>query len=102
MSTELDVEALPRRVAHVVHAIMEASGPYAHGSGILTAREIMLYDAEALSPKATAAGLREAQRRYGLVSYIGKGLWLPTNLALDHKRAFEDRYIRETDEFFSS
>lgn len=41
---------LPRRVAHAVHAILEGSGPYANGIGIQTAAEVMLYDAEAVSP----------------------------------------------------
>jgi hypothetical protein len=86
---------LPRRVAHAVHALLEASGPYAHGMGILTAAEVMLYDAEAMSPRSTAAALREGQKR-GLVGYAGKGLWVPTNRAHNLRRALEDRYHKDT------
>lgn len=97
MSGRLDVEALPRRVAHAVHALMEIRndvtvGPY----GPYRASEIVLYDGEAMSVRATAAALREAQKR-GLAVYVGRGLWTAAGIALDHRRAFEDRYIRETE-----
>jgi hypothetical protein len=88
---------LPRRTAHAVHALLEGSGPYAHGMGVLTAAEIMLYDAEATSPRSTAAALREAMK-HGLVGYVGKGLWVPTNRAYNLRQALESRYLKETED----
>jgi hypothetical protein len=95
--TEDDVYALPRRTAHAVHALMEvrndrAIGPY----GPFKAREVMLYDEEALSPASTGAALREARKR-ALVFYVGHGLWSATNLALDNRAKFEARYLADTD-----
>lgn len=94
---KLDVDALPRRVAHVTHALMESSTQYAFGMGLRTPSEVMIYDEEALSLSATSHALVRAMRR-GLVDRGGHGLWFPTNLALDHRRAFEDRYLRDTGE----
>jgi hypothetical protein len=93
--TELDVDKLPRRVAHAVHALLEASGPYAFNMGVLKPSEVMLYDAEAMSVSSTGNALRRAMR-YGLVDRAGYGLYFPTLLALEHRRAFEDRYHRDT------
>jgi hypothetical protein len=56
----------------------------------------MLYDAEAVSPRSTAAALSVAQRRYQLVGYVGKGLWVPTNRAYNLRAALETRYLRDT------
>lgn len=92
----LRVEDFPRRVAHAVHALMEVRndvtfGPY----GPYKASEVVLYDGEALSARSTAAALREAQK-LGLAMYLGRGLWTASNLALDHRRDFEERYVKDT------
>lgn len=98
--TTLDVEALPRRVAHATYALLhlpeiEREYPY----GPYKASEVLLCDGESYSAQMTGAALREAQKK-GLCMYVpgGEGYWTPTNLAREHKRAFEDRYLRETDE----
>lgn len=90
------VDTYPRRVAHAVHALMEVRndvniGPY----GPFKASEIVLYDAEALSARSTAAALREAQK-FGLAFYVGHGLWTASHFALDRCRDFEERYLRDT------
>lgn len=92
-----DVEALPRRVAHAVHALLAVRndvniGPY----GPFKASEIVLYDGEALSARSTAAALREAQK-LGLAVNI-RGFWTAGRDALDNARALEERYLRETDD----
>lgn len=89
-------DRLPRRTAHAVHALMEVRndpsiGPY----GPFKASEVVLYDSEAMSARATAAALRHAQR-FGLALYVGRGLWTATNAALNLGREFEDRYCRDT------
>ena len=94
---ELDVEALPRRVAHVVHAVMEIRndphfGPY----GPFKPSEIVFYDGEALNASSMSHALVRALE-LGLVDRWGHGLWSATRLALDHRAAFEDRYLRETE-----
>lgn len=88
-------DGFSRRVAHAVHALMEVRndlsvGPY----GPFKAAEIVLYDGEALTARHTAAALRQAER-LGLAVNIS-GYWTATNLALDHCRDFEDRYMRDT------
>ena len=94
----IDVEALPRRVAHVVHALMEVRndvtiGPY----GPYKASEIILYDGESLSTQQTGAALREA-RQMGLAESWGRGLWSASVQALANRQAFETRYMRDTEE----
>lgn len=93
----IDVDKLPPRVAHAVHALMYASLPGGGGGfGPFTAAEVCVYDAnwEAFSPSHTGAALREAQKR-GLVIFVPGGYWTPTNLALDHRRAFERRFLAD-------
>lgn len=94
----LFADSFPRRVAHAVHALMEVTndpslGPY----GPFKASEVVLYDSEALTARHTARALREAQR-YGLAMYLGRGLWTAGNSALDHRRDFERRYMRDTED----
>jgi hypothetical protein len=96
MTAALEVQQLPRRVALAVHALMEVRndpnlGPY----GPFKASEIVLYDGEALNARSTAAALREATK-YGLVVYIGHGLWTATHFALNHCSDFETRYLADT------
>jgi hypothetical protein len=68
-------------------------GPY----GPYKAAEIMLYDVEAMSPAGTGAALREARKR-GLAACWGRGLWSSSLLALEHRSAFEERYLRDTEQ----
>lgn len=96
-----EVDALPRRVAHAVHALLVCEAddlPY----GPFTAAEVCIFDGpDAFSPLHTGAALREA-RDMDLVSLWGRqkgvGLWSPTNKALDAKLQFETRFLRETEE----
>lgn len=90
------VAALPRRVAHAMHALLAASSAYGAGQGPHTAAEVCVYDShEAYSPRHTGQALRQAQAR-GLCVNAG-GYWFPTNLAYEHRRAFEERYIADED-----
>lgn len=96
----LDVDALPARAAHAIHALMAASDiAYGNGIGPFTAAEVCVYDAgyEAITSSHTGAALREAAK-LGLCAYIPPGYWTPTNLARDHKRAFEERFLRDEEE----
>jgi hypothetical protein len=93
------VATLPRRIAHVTHALIESSGPYAYGQGPRTTGEVLAYDSESLSNGSTYGALERAMRR-GLVgrSVVGRALWFPTNLALNHKCRLEDRFLADTEE----
>lgn len=88
------VDALPPRVAHAVHALMVAT---AEAVMPCTAAEVCVYDAnwEALSGRHTGAALRDASRR-GLCGHAGP-YWIASEFALDHKAAFEVRYLRDDD-----
>ena len=54
-----------------------------------------IYDGEALTARHTGATLRAAQEA-GLAVRAGR-YWVATNAALDRHRAFEDRYLRDTE-----
>jgi len=93
----MTVDELPARVAHAVHALMYASLPSGGGeTGPFTAAEVCVYDAhwEAITPRHTAAALREAQK-LGLCVYVPPGYWTPTNRALEQRRRFDDRFARD-------
>jgi hypothetical protein len=97
MTLHFDVDALPRRTAHATHALMAAGSiAYGNGSGPFTAAEVCIYDGEALTVRSTAAALREAAK-WGLVIGLA-GLWTPGWLALEHRREFEERYLRDTEQ----
>lgn len=83
------VAGLSDRVAEVTHALLEASSQ--HGSTPLRASEVMIYDARALSARATGVALSKA-RRHGL-AHGWSGLWFPTELARDLRSALEDRVL---------
>lgn len=87
------VEDMPRRTAHALHALLEAST--AEGMPP-TASEAMLYDEEALSPRATAAALTSAARS-GYCFRAPDGCWWPQTKLYDLRRALEDRYLAETE-----
>ena len=91
------VNVFPRRTAHATYALMAASK--AHNSPV-TAAEVCIYDSEARSVRSTAAALREAQvscLAVSVPSSEGGRLWVPTNIALDARQDFEDRYLDDTD-----
>lgn len=94
----MNVDELPPRVAHAVHGLLAASSiGMGGGSGPFTAAEVCVYDFDALSPRGTGAALREAAKR-GLVVFVPPRYWTPTNATLDHRRAFEDRALRDEDQ----
>lgn len=99
MSDDIPIKDLPRRVAHVTYALMESSSPYAYGVGPRTTREVMEYDSEALTLSSTFDALSRAMG-IGLVArtFGRPTLWFPTNLAYDHRSAFEDRFLRDTED----
>ncbi len=93
--SEQFVNDLPPRVAHAVHALL-ATGRE-EGYGPFTAAEVCVYDAsEAFSPKHTGVALSHA-RRLGLALFIPPRFWTPSDLALDNRDAFEDRFLRDED-----
>jgi hypothetical protein len=59
------------------------------------ASEIVMYDPEARSSRATAAALREASRR-GFCSCSG-GVWFAMPTAYDLRPALEDRFLADTE-----
>lgn len=89
----MDVDALPRRTAHATHALLVASTE--HKSPV-TAAEVCIYDSEALSARSTGAALREA-RRLDLAAFTGQ-YWIPWGAALDQRRDFESRFLRDTED----
>lgn len=86
-------EQLPRRTAHAVYALMTASKTL---NMPVTTVEVLLYDEESLSVGSTGQALSHARRKH-LAAYTGK-YWVPTFFALDHRKEFEDRYLRDTGE----
>lgn len=97
MTITLDVATLTPRVAHAVHALMAVRDTST--SGPFVTSEICVYDAswEALSPRHTAQALRQAQK-VGLAIYAGRGIWIPTNLAMNNRKVFEERYLKDEEE----
>lgn len=61
----------------------------------VTASEVMVYDQEALSPRATGSALQRA-RTLGLAMNAGR-YWIPTNAALERTVEFEDRFLADTE-----
>lgn len=92
------VKELPRRIAHVTHALMESSGPYAYGMGPRTTREVMEYDGEALTLSSTFEALSRAMKRGLVARTFGRpALWFPTMLAYELGGQLEDRFLLETE-----
>jgi hypothetical protein len=96
--TREQVDALPARVAHVVHALMVCSinglryGPF-------TAAEVAVYDGpEAFTPLHTGSALREARKRGLAVGW--DGYWTASYAALDARSLFEERFLRDADSWF--
>jgi len=86
------VAALTRRVAHATFALLETNRELGMP---VKASEVVMYDAEALSVVATGRALSAARRR-GLAENWG-GVWTPSLLALDLRKALEDRFLTDTD-----
>lgn len=86
------VAALPRRTAHALHALLTCNN-----DGIPSiASEIVIYDSEARSSKATAAALREASQRGYCV--CANGVWFTTPAAYELRPALEARFLADTDD----
>lgn len=93
-----EVAALPRRIAHVLHALLESSGAYALGSGPKTAAEVVLYDSEAPNSGATLDALKRAMLKDLCVGTFSRPrLWIPANRTIEMRAALEARFLRETD-----
>jgi hypothetical protein len=91
-----DGQHLPRRVAEVVHALMEAQGSHAadRKRALLTTREVMEYDTDALTIRQTRYALNAALR-LRLVDRAAGRYWFPTNAAWEMRRALEDYLFAE-------
>jgi acetylornithine deacetylase/succinyl-diaminopimelate desuccinylase-like protein len=94
---ETRVENLTRRQAHAAYALLQAQDEY---KTPVTAEEIVVYDEEASSVRATAAALVSAQR-VGLAVFVpGDGFapacWTPTQACYGLRGLLEERYLRET------
>lgn len=92
MTSAAYVASLSTRVAHVTHALLttvtELGGP-------AKAKEIVIYDREAMSTRSTGAALVAAQRE-GLAAGT-RGIWIPTPKAHCHRQALEDRFLEDED-----
>jgi hypothetical protein len=89
----LQADALPRRTAHAVYALVVASRD--GGATLPTAREVMIYDEESLSGQSTGRALHDASK-YGLCVRAPGGYWCPLNGAYELFPELEERYLRET------
>lgn len=95
-----EVVRLPRRVAHVAHALMMA-WEEAGGSAPVTAAEVCIYDSEALSVQGTGRALACARKLRLADSApggpLGVMLWWPADGAWKIRRALEARVLAEQD-----
>ena len=85
--------ALPRRVAHALHALLEAGA--AAGVALVASSAVCAYDAEAKNVRATAAALTQA-KRLGLASFSGR-YWFARPPARELRTALEERYLAEVE-----
>lgn len=92
-----EVESLPRRTAHAAHALLECASDLSgeKARSVPTAAEVMLYDVEALSVRATGRALAAAAS-LGLAVRVPPRYWVATNRAHGLRRELEDRFLRET------
>lgn len=88
----IDVDALPRRTAHALYALLATSRDLRMPP---TAAEICHYDEEAVSVRATAAALREAAARHLCVCAGGYWFAIGDTLHLG-SGPFERRFIADT------
>lgn len=94
MDAALRVGTMPRRVAHVTHALQIAVDE--RNGGPVRPSEVMIYDREALTLGSTCSALRRAID-HGLVDRGARGLYFATTKAGDLKLALEQRYLAEAD-----
>jgi hypothetical protein len=88
----LDVDALPRRQAHALHAVF--AWCHENPNSFPTAAEACVFDEESDGPLSTGCALREARKR-GLCALVDGG-WLPIGDALTvGRQPFEDRVARD-------
>lgn len=88
--SEAAVQALPRRVAHAVYALVALGRDEPYGP--FTASEVVLYDEEARDARATGRALQSAAK-LGWVLCIERRYWTPTCRALDRRKALEERFL---------
>ena len=87
-------EHLPKRVAQVTHALMEAWTQYG-GSAPVTTHEVWEYDSRSLSLGSTSSALSRAMR-LGLTDRAApRGLWVATERAWAMRRELESLILRE-------
>jgi hypothetical protein len=86
-----EVSRLPRRIAEVTHALMEA-WTQAGGSAPVTTHEVLEYDSRSLSSASTSSALRGAMR-LRLADRAGRGLWFATSRAWELRREMEARVL---------
>lgn len=86
------VASLPRRLAHLVFALIVASREY---NGPVTPAEIAIYDQEAMTMASVYDLLRRALEE-GLADRWGHGIYVPTLRAGDLAPWLEDRVLEET------
>lgn len=89
----LHVGVLPRRVAHVTHALQIAVDE--RNGGPVRPSEIMIYDGESLTLGSTCSALRRAME-HGLVDRGGRGLYFAREKAEELRDQLETRYLRDT------
>lgn len=86
------VSALPRRVAHATHALLEASREH---NMPVKAGEVVIYDIEALDARTTGRALSRAQR-LGFAA-CARPYWIPTRAAYDAREDLEQRFLADTE-----
>lgn len=86
------VAEMPRRTAHAAYALVTAERELAMP---VKAREVVIYDAEALSAQSTGRALHDASKR-GLCVRVPGGLWVATNAAHDLYSRLEERFLDDT------
>jgi acetylornithine deacetylase/succinyl-diaminopimelate desuccinylase-like protein len=84
---------MPRRMAHALHALLEAEREHKMP---VTAREVCVYDEEASGPLGTGAALREARKR-GHATFTGR-YWVASFPTYELRYDLERRYLRETEQ----
>jgi hypothetical protein len=84
--------SLPKRVAEVTHALMEA-WTQTGGSAPVTTHEVWEYDSRSLTLGSTSSALTRALR-LGLADRAApRGLWFATSRAWEIRRELENRVL---------
>jgi hypothetical protein len=93
VTPDQEVADLPRRVAHVTHALIAR---WRDAGEAVTTLEVCEYDPEALTVGATRSALIRA-RTARLADGID-GIWFPTNAAMKLRAPLEARVLAEQDD----